>query len=82
LSLVFVTTIQVQTRALFFSFNLGFPKFHPFTICLFFLAFPHIMLQPPMPTSCCNLQLINQWKDGVALLKHGLLQTSLPLPLF
>ncbi len=44
-----VSIIQIWIKILFSSFNLNSPKLHPFTIYLFFLALPHILLQPPTP---------------------------------
>jgi hypothetical protein len=83
LSHVSIATIQAQVQASPSSFIISFPKLHPFTIFLFFLALPHILYYNPPPphTSYCNLQLINQWKAGTTLLEHGLLQASFLLPL-
>jgi len=49
LSPVSFIIIQIWIKFFLSSFSLNCPKLHPFTIYLFFLVLPHILLQPPNP---------------------------------
>jgi hypothetical protein len=52
-----------------------------FSHCSLPFAIAFFPLPSFSPLCHCNLQLINQLNVAVALLGHGLLQASLPLPL-